>query len=76
MLNIKCLSLFQQIFLTQESNQGLLHCRQISLPTELSGKPKTLIATLVNQGSLFTGVSHMLFMHLFIQQIFIECIQY
>ena len=28
-------SLLQGIFLTQESNQGLLHCR--SLPTELSG---------------------------------------
>ena len=46
-----------------------------SLPTELSGKPNTLIATLVNQVSLFTGVNHMLFIHLFIQQIFIECIQ-
>ena len=34
------LSLLQWIFPTQESNQGLLHCRQIdSLPTELSGKP-------------------------------------
>ena len=29
------LSLLQQIFLTQESNQGLLHCRWILLPTEL-----------------------------------------
>ena len=32
------LSLLQRIFLTQESNRGLLHCRR-SLPTELSGKP-------------------------------------
>ena len=46
-----------------------------SLPTELSGKPRTLIATLVNQVSLFTGVNHMLFIHLFIQQTFIGCIQ-
>ena len=33
------LSLLQQIFLTQELNQGLLHCWKILLPTELSGKP-------------------------------------
>ena len=32
---LSSLSLLQRIFLTQESNQGLLHCRQI--PTELSG---------------------------------------
>ena len=32
------LFLLQQIFLTQESNQGLLRCRQILYPTELSGK--------------------------------------
>jgi len=31
------LSLLQWIFLTQESNWGLLHCRKDSLPTELSG---------------------------------------
>ena len=33
------LSLLQRIFPTQESNWGLLHCRRILLPTELSGKP-------------------------------------
>ena len=48
---------------------------QDSLPTELSGKPRTLTATLLNQVSLFTGVNHMLFIHLFIQQTFIECIK-
>ena len=32
------LSLLQGIFLTQELNQGLLHWRVDSLPTELSGK--------------------------------------
>ena len=31
-------SLLQQIFLTQESNQGLLHYRWTLLPAELSGK--------------------------------------
>ena len=34
------LSLLQLIFLNQESNLGLLHCRQILYQTELSGKPK------------------------------------
>ena len=34
------LSLLQQIFPTQELNRGLLHCRQILLPTEVSGKPQ------------------------------------
>ena len=33
------LSLLQRIFPTQESNWGLLHSRQIFLPTELPGKP-------------------------------------
>ena len=33
------LSLLHGIFPTQESNRGLLHCRRIFLPAELSGKP-------------------------------------
>ena len=33
------LALLQGIFPTQEANWGLLHCRQIFLPTELRGKP-------------------------------------
>ena len=33
------LSLLQGIFLSQELNQGLQHCRWISLPAELAGKP-------------------------------------
>ena len=36
------LSLLQQIILTQELNQGLLHCRQILYPTELRGTPSVL----------------------------------
>ena len=36
------LSLFQWIFPTQELNQGLLHCRWILYPTELSGRPNLL----------------------------------
>ena len=37
----------QQIFLTQESNWGLLHCRWIFLPTELSGKPGNMHVSLL-----------------------------
>ena len=33
------LSLFQQIFPTQESNQGLLHCRQILYQLSYEGRP-------------------------------------
>ena len=33
------LSLFRQIFLTQESNQGLLHCRQILYQLRCQGSP-------------------------------------
>ena len=40
---VSSLFLLQRIFPTQELNQGLLHCRQILLPTELSGKPSTLM---------------------------------
>ena len=45
------LSLLQGIFLTQELNQGLPHCRQIlySLPMELSGKPLLNIAAIKSQ---------------------------
>ena len=49
------LSLLQQIFLTQESNQGLLHCRWILLPTELWGKPSLLGAALTK---FWWGSSH------------------
>ena len=36
------LSLLQQIFLTQEANQGLLHCRQILYQLSYEGSPKCL----------------------------------
>ena len=36
------LSLLQQIFLTQESNQGLLHCRQILYQLSHQGPPRML----------------------------------
>ena len=34
------LSLFQGIFLTQESNQGLLHCRRIFYQLSYQGSPQ------------------------------------
>ena len=37
------LSLLWRIFPTNELSWGLLHCRQIFLPTELSGKPSQCI---------------------------------
>ena len=37
------LSLFQGIFQTQESNQGLLHCRQILYQLSYQGSPYTHI---------------------------------
>ena len=41
------LSLLQRIFLTQESNQGLLHCRQILYQLRYQGKPfPSLVPTL------------------------------
>ena len=36
------LFLLQQIFLTQESNQGLLHCRQIPYQLSYEGNPPCL----------------------------------
>ena len=37
------LSLLQGIFLTQESNQGLLHCRWIFYQLKYQGSPDTLL---------------------------------
>ena len=37
------LSLLQQIFLTQESKQGLLHCRQILYQLSYQGSPGHLL---------------------------------
>ena len=37
---VGCLSFLQRIFSTQESNQGLLHCRQILYQLSYQGSPK------------------------------------
>ena len=52
---VGCLSLLKQIFLTQELNQGLLHCRQ-TIPTELSGKPFNLYTICFSPISLSSSV--------------------
>ena len=49
------LSLLQGIFLTQESNQGLLHCRQILYQLSYQGSP-SLLGTGVKSKSL--GPAH------------------
>ena len=39
------LSLFQGIFLTQELNRGLLHCRRGCFPAEIPKKPREILLT-------------------------------
>ena len=61
------LSPFQGIFPTQELNQGLLHCLQIILPTELSGKPLKIFEVYsVRVPSSGGKVPHSLFLILFL----------
>ena len=50
------LSLLQRIFLTQESNFGLLHCRQILYQLSYQGSPKFTASTLVRVNSVFSSV--------------------
>ena len=42
---VGCHALFQGIFPTQESNQGLLHCRQILYQLGYEGSPQNIHAT-------------------------------
>ena len=49
---VRSLSLLQQIFLTQESNQGLLHCRQILYQLSYQGSPKPKVVY-ANSGIFF-----------------------
>ena len=63
------------IFLTQESNRGLLHCMD-SLPAELPGKPKLLICTKIfysyNLGSFCLLFLQIYFLLQFICPLFLE----
>ena len=43
-IGVGSLSLFQQIFLTQESNWGLLHCRWILYQLSHQGRPVCIVA--------------------------------
>ena len=42
---VGCHALLQGIFLTQESNQGLLHCRQILSQLSYQGSPFTVLSS-------------------------------
>ena len=42
------LSVLQQIFLTQELNQGLLHCRRILYQLRYQGSPPVLLTTCIS----------------------------
>ena len=44
------LSLLQGIFLTQESNRGLLHCRRILYQLSYEGSPKAHVKFILFQG--------------------------
>ena len=44
-IGVGSLSLLQQISLTQESNEGLLHCRRILCQHSYQGSPKNWIST-------------------------------
>ena len=61
-IRVSSLSLFQQIFLTQELHQGLLHCKQIFfffffLSVELSGKPEPSGKTYLIHSTLYMSIS-------------------
>ena len=47
-IGVGCCFLSKGIFLTQGSNLGLLHCRQIFLPSESPGKPSFLLLLLLS----------------------------
>ena len=50
--NTEGLSLLQRIFLTQESNRGLLHCRQILYQLSYQGSPLNNLSTSFIMGIL------------------------
>ena len=50
-IGVGSLSLLQWIFPTQESNQGLLHCRRILYQLSHQGSPNVIMWLLLNQHS-------------------------
>ena len=59
-IGVGCLSFFQGIFLTQESNWGLLHCRWILYQLSYEGSPlgskMTFYSKLQREMSVFSSV--------------------
>ena len=51
------LSLFQGIFLTQELNRGLLHCRQILYQLSYQGSPGSLLVICYKYSSVYMLIS-------------------
>ena len=51
------LSLLQQIFPTQESNQGLLHCRQILYQLSYQGSKKVITKDYILYDSIYMQCS-------------------
>ena len=49
-MGVGSLSLLKGIFPTQESNQGLLHCRWILYQLSYQGSPSNLEVWLLNEG--------------------------
>ena len=49
------LSLLQRIFLTQELNQGLLHCRRILYQLSYEGSPFSLVAVPIYKPNYING---------------------
>ena len=49
------LTLLQPIFLTQESDQGLLHCREILYQLSYQGIPSNITDIPINGSSLFSN---------------------
>ena len=45
-IGVGSLSLLQRIFPTQESNRGLLHCRQILYQLSYQGSPQVMVGAL------------------------------
>ena len=52
------ISLLQWISLTQELNQGLLHCRQILYQLNYQGSPNGTVVWLLKRIFLFLGITH------------------
>ena len=72
---VGCHFLLQGIFLTQKSNHGLLHCRQILYQVNLQGSPKlnlVMANELINRFILFAFLLFSLISGLSAQEIYFQ----